>query len=79
MRPHLFPNVKFPYQVNHTIENGVTVELQCAEGFSQQNTDPAEIHCENGMWKGRFPICESKFTLIWIVDFNITLLRFPQQ
>lgn len=64
LRPHLFPNMKFSIKPNHTIENGVTVTIECSKGFHQQNADPAEILCENGMWKGRFPICESTFDLI---------------
>ncbi|XP_046657270.1 CUB and sushi domain-containing protein 1-like isoform X2 [Daphnia pulicaria] len=60
LRPHLFPNMKFSIKPNHTIENGVTVTIECSKGFHQQNADPAEILCENGMWKGRFPICERK-------------------
>jgi hypothetical protein len=56
--------MKFSIKPNHTIENGVTVTIECSKGFHQQNADPAEIQCENGIWKGRFPICESKFDLI---------------
>lgn len=58
LKPHLFPNVKFSIHQNHTVENGVTVKLECNKGFRQRNDDPPEIQCDNGSWKGIVPICD---------------------
>ncbi len=64
LRPHIFPNVKFLANPNSTIETGMTVALECMKGFRLKNresdySDPAVIHCDNGVWNGALPICES--------------------
>ena len=59
-KPNLL-TAKFANKPNHTMKNGTTLHMECKSGLIERNgeSNRTDIHCYNGSWKGRIPVCDS--------------------